>query len=207
MVDGTYELFRHYFAVPTAADVNGREIGAGQEISIIRIVQTERFGVPPVQVALLHFLDIGHVFAEHVFQPAHGFHATLLGRLKHLRENVEIAVVRSACVLEHRVLVVLRVGVAKLPPWNLRSYSWMPIIFAGTAAHVVWDAARETPALTADWRKLLRLTSESDMVLLLPPFVAAGVDVRAIDPRSAVKVLVTHHGHSRVRAGMDRRRI
>jgi hypothetical protein len=39
----------------------------------------------------------------------------------------------------------------------------MPIIFAGTTAHVVWDAARETPALTADWRKLLRLTSESDM--------------------------------------------
>jgi 5'-3' exonuclease len=28
LIDGTYELFRHFFAVPAATDVNGREIGA-----------------------------------------------------------------------------------------------------------------------------------------------------------------------------------
>ena len=28
LIDGTYELFRHFFAVPVAADVNGQEIGA-----------------------------------------------------------------------------------------------------------------------------------------------------------------------------------
>jgi 5'-3' exonuclease len=28
LIDGTYELFRHYFAVPAAADVNGQEVGA-----------------------------------------------------------------------------------------------------------------------------------------------------------------------------------
>jgi 5'-3' exonuclease len=28
LIDGTYELFRHYFAVPRAVDRNGREIGA-----------------------------------------------------------------------------------------------------------------------------------------------------------------------------------
>ena len=28
LIDGTYELFRHFFAVPPAADVNGQEIGA-----------------------------------------------------------------------------------------------------------------------------------------------------------------------------------
>jgi 5'-3' exonuclease len=28
LIDGTYELFRHFFAVPSAADVNGQEIGA-----------------------------------------------------------------------------------------------------------------------------------------------------------------------------------
>ena len=28
LIDGTYELFRHYFAVPSAKDGNGREIGA-----------------------------------------------------------------------------------------------------------------------------------------------------------------------------------
>ena len=26
--DGTYELFRHYFAMPKARDANGREVGA-----------------------------------------------------------------------------------------------------------------------------------------------------------------------------------
>ena len=28
LVDGTYELFRHYFAVPKARDASGREVGA-----------------------------------------------------------------------------------------------------------------------------------------------------------------------------------
>src|SRR5258708_8700765 len=28
LIDGTYELFRHFFAVPATADPNGQEIGA-----------------------------------------------------------------------------------------------------------------------------------------------------------------------------------
>ncbi len=28
LVDGTYELFRHYYALPSARDVNGREVAA-----------------------------------------------------------------------------------------------------------------------------------------------------------------------------------
>jgi len=28
LVDGTYELFRHYYAVPPARDANGCEVGA-----------------------------------------------------------------------------------------------------------------------------------------------------------------------------------
>ncbi len=28
LIDGTYELFRHYFAVPSACDREGREVGA-----------------------------------------------------------------------------------------------------------------------------------------------------------------------------------
>jgi len=28
LVDGTYELFRHYYAVPSARDRDGREVGA-----------------------------------------------------------------------------------------------------------------------------------------------------------------------------------
>ncbi|PYV98704.1 MAG: flap endonuclease, partial [Acidobacteria bacterium] len=28
LIDGTYELFRHYYALPSARDENGREIAA-----------------------------------------------------------------------------------------------------------------------------------------------------------------------------------
>ena len=28
LVDGTYELFRHFFAVPAAMDANGQDVGA-----------------------------------------------------------------------------------------------------------------------------------------------------------------------------------
>src|SRR2546427_12933383 len=41
LIDGTYELFRHFFAVPSAADVNGREIGAvrGVLTSVLSIIE------------------------------------------------------------------------------------------------------------------------------------------------------------------------
>ena len=28
LIDGTYELFRHFYAVPPARDADGREVGA-----------------------------------------------------------------------------------------------------------------------------------------------------------------------------------
>ena len=28
LIDGTYELFRHFFAVPSTTDSNGQELGA-----------------------------------------------------------------------------------------------------------------------------------------------------------------------------------
>jgi 5'-3' exonuclease len=32
LVDGTYELFRHFFAVPSVKDVNGKEVGAARAV-------------------------------------------------------------------------------------------------------------------------------------------------------------------------------
>jgi 5'-3' exonuclease len=49
LIDGTYELFRHYFAVPAAADVNGQEIGAvrGVLASVLSMIDrgTSHLGV------------------------------------------------------------------------------------------------------------------------------------------------------------------
>ena len=41
LIDGTYELFRHFFAVPAAADVTGREIGAvrGVLTSVLSMIE------------------------------------------------------------------------------------------------------------------------------------------------------------------------
>jgi len=41
LVDGTYELFRHFFAVPKSSDLNGREVGAvrGVLASVLSMVE------------------------------------------------------------------------------------------------------------------------------------------------------------------------
>lgn len=41
LVDGTYELFRHFFAVPAAADLNGQEIGAARGVlhSVLSMIE------------------------------------------------------------------------------------------------------------------------------------------------------------------------
>jgi 5'-3' exonuclease len=43
LIDGTYELFRHFFAVPAAADANGQEIGAvrGVLTSVLSMIEKD----------------------------------------------------------------------------------------------------------------------------------------------------------------------
>src|SRR5882762_968662 len=49
LIDGTYELFRHFFAVPASSDVNGAEIGAvrGVLTSVLSMIEhgTTHLGV------------------------------------------------------------------------------------------------------------------------------------------------------------------
>ena len=42
LIDGTYELFRHFFAVPSLKDRDGREVGAvrGVLISLLGMIQS-----------------------------------------------------------------------------------------------------------------------------------------------------------------------
>ena len=56
LVDGTYELFRHFFAVPSALDLNGNEIGAvrGVLVSILSLLQG---GATHVGVATDHVIE------------------------------------------------------------------------------------------------------------------------------------------------------
>jgi 5'-3' exonuclease len=56
VIDGTYELFRHYYAVPSARDKDGREVGAvrGVLASLLGMMQE---GVTHIAVATDHVIE------------------------------------------------------------------------------------------------------------------------------------------------------
>ena len=56
LIDGTYELFRHFFAVPSARDVNGQEIGAVRGVlnSVLSMIED---GVTHLGVATDHVVE------------------------------------------------------------------------------------------------------------------------------------------------------
>ena len=56
LVDGTYELFRHYFAVPKARDARGREVGAVRGV-LASLLSMMRGGVTHIGVATDHVIE------------------------------------------------------------------------------------------------------------------------------------------------------
>jgi 5'-3' exonuclease len=56
LVDGTYELFRHFFAVPAAQDVHGREIGAVRGV-LRSVLSMFEQGATHVGVATDHIVE------------------------------------------------------------------------------------------------------------------------------------------------------
>jgi len=56
LIDGTYELFRHFFAVPASADVNGQEIGAVRGVLASVLSMIER-GATYLGVATDHVVE------------------------------------------------------------------------------------------------------------------------------------------------------
>src|SRR5499425_2178577 len=56
LIDGTYELFRHFFAVPAAPDVSGQEIGAVRGVLNSVLSMIER-GATHIGVATDHVVE------------------------------------------------------------------------------------------------------------------------------------------------------
>lgn len=56
LVDGTYELFRHYFAMPKARDAMGREVGAVRGV-LASMLGMMRDGVTHIAVATDHVIE------------------------------------------------------------------------------------------------------------------------------------------------------
>jgi 5'-3' exonuclease len=88
LVDGTYELFRHYFAVPPGQDVNGLEIGAvrGVLASVLGMIQA---GATHIGVATDHVIESFRNDLYAGYKTADGVPETLLAQFPVLEDALQ----------------------------------------------------------------------------------------------------------------------
>ncbi len=88
LIDGTYELFRHFFAVPAAADVNGQEIGAvrGVLTSVLSMIEG---GATHLGVATDHVVESFRNDLYPGYKTSEGVAPELLSQFPILEEALE----------------------------------------------------------------------------------------------------------------------
>jgi len=88
LIDGTYELFRHFFAVPAAADVNGQEIGAvrGVLVSVLSMIEG---GATHIGVATDHVVESFRNDLYPGYKTSEGVAPELLSQFPILEEALE----------------------------------------------------------------------------------------------------------------------
>ncbi len=88
LVDGTYELFRHFFAVPGAADVNGQEVGAvrGVLTSVLSMIES---GATHIGVATDHVVESFRNDLYPGYKTSEGVAPELLSQFPVLEEALE----------------------------------------------------------------------------------------------------------------------
>ena len=88
LVDGTYELFRHFFALPAAKDENGQEIGAVRGVASSVLSMIER-GATHIGVATDHVVESFRNDLYPGYKTAEGVPAELLSQFPILEEVLE----------------------------------------------------------------------------------------------------------------------
>jgi 5'-3' exonuclease len=88
LIDGTYELFRHFFAVPAAADVNGQEIGAVRGVLGSVLSMIERGGTH-LGVATDHVVESFRNDLYPGYKTSEGVAPELLSQFPVLEEALE----------------------------------------------------------------------------------------------------------------------
>src|SRR5580658_7809624 len=93
LVDGTYELFRHFFAVPSALDANGKEVGAvrGVLMSVLGLIEG---GATHVGVATDHVVESFRNDLYSGYKTSEGVPEPLLAQFPVLEEALESMGVR-----------------------------------------------------------------------------------------------------------------
>src|SRR5437870_12418297 len=88
LVDGTYELFRHFFAVPPAEDINGQEIGAMRGVLKSVLSMIER-GTTHIGVATDHVVESFRNDLYPGYKTSEGVPHELLSQFPILEEMLE----------------------------------------------------------------------------------------------------------------------
>jgi 5'-3' exonuclease len=88
LIDGTYELFRHFFAVPAAADVNGQEVGAVRGVLASVLSMIER-GTTHLGVATDHVVESFRNELYPGYKTSEGVPPELLSQFPILEEAME----------------------------------------------------------------------------------------------------------------------
>src|SRR6202165_3595133 len=88
LIDGTYELFRYFFAVPAAADVNGQEVGAvrGVLASVLSMIEG---GATHIGVATDHVAESFRNDLYPGYKTSEGVAPELLSQFPVLEEALE----------------------------------------------------------------------------------------------------------------------
>jgi len=89
LIDGTYELFRHFFAVPAAQDVDGREIGAVRGVLTSVLSMIER-GQTYLGVATDHVVESFRNNLYAGYKTSEGVPAELLSQFPILEESLAV---------------------------------------------------------------------------------------------------------------------
>jgi 5'-3' exonuclease len=88
LLDGTYELFRHFFAVPAAADMKGQEIGAVRGVLTSVLSMIER-GATHIGVATDHVVESFRNDLYPGYKTSEGVPPELLSQFPLLEEALE----------------------------------------------------------------------------------------------------------------------
>lgn len=88
LIDGTYELFRHFFAVPSTADSNGQEIGAVRGVLSSVLSMIER-GATHIGVATDHVVESFRNDLYPGYKTSEGVPPELLSQFLLLEEALE----------------------------------------------------------------------------------------------------------------------
>src|ERR1700693_6124574 len=93
LVDGTYELFRHFFALPSGLDVTGQEVAAvrGVLTSVLGLIEG---GATHVGVATDHVVESFRNDLYPGYKTSEGVPDTLLAQFPVLEEALESMGVR-----------------------------------------------------------------------------------------------------------------